>query len=106
MDAVGWTVIAVGIALDRRGRLMYTGRPALSTVTEICVKVNAKSVQTPVPIAVFVQVLKKKMMMAVVAVRNRVCAVLQTAVGAVVCVHSRVGVHSLRAGVASGGSLG
>ena len=28
MDAVGWTVIAVGIALDRRGGLMYTGRPA------------------------------------------------------------------------------
>ena len=57
-------------------------------------------------LAVFVDVLKKKRMMAVVAVRNRVCAVLQTAVGAAVCVHSSGGVHSLRAGVAGGGSLG
>ena len=62
-------------------------------------------VRVPVRIAVFVKVLMKKRMMAVVAVRNRVCAVLQTAVGAVVCVHRRGGVHSLRAGEASGGSF-
>ena len=47
------------------------------------------------PVALF---FLKKRMMAVVAVRNRVCAVSQTAVGAVVCVHSSGGVHSLRAG--------
>ena len=44
----------------------------------------------------FVEVLKQKRMMAVVAVRNRVCAVLQTPVGAAVCVHRRGGVHSRR----------
>ena len=38
----------------------------------------------------------KKKMMAVDAVRNCVCAVLQTPVGAVVYVHRRGGVHSLR----------
>ena len=64
-----------------------------------------ESVQTPVPLPCSSRSWKKKMM-AVVAVRNRVCAVLQTPVGAVVCVHRRVGVHSLRAGVSSGGSLG
>ena len=44
----------------------------------------------------FVEVLKQKRMMAVVAVRNRVCAVLQTPVGAAVCVHRSGGVHSRR----------
>ncbi len=66
----------------------------------------SRPVRACVPSAVFVDVLRKKRMMAVVAVRNRVCAVLQTAVGAAVCVHSSGGVHSLRAGVAGGGSLG